>query len=313
MRAWRVALLLYVFLWAPLAAAALPSVNLIKQNLAGLGERKLPERELQQAQQALEQTLSWLDALERTQQAQQSLEQQLQQAPAQIRQNLHELERLQQQSVQQVPDNLSILQLEQLVNEQTRQLEQWQKELSETKALIVRTQTRPERAQVEISNNLRRIQEINSQIKAGKEGGKTLLLAEVQGWLEAELAALLERNKLYQAELAGNSQLYDLASSKGDLLDSRVEAQQKYLVALQAELNARRQAASELAVQEQSLGVERAGEDAMLLKESNINLRLSDYLLMLTERRNQLTQKNALVRQQLETVQQVEQELQEQI
>lgn len=313
MRAWRVALLLYVFLWAPLAAAALPSVNLIKQNLAGLGERKLPERELQQAQQALEQTLSWLDALERTQQAQQSLEQQLQQAPAQIRQNLHELERLQQQSVQQVPDNLSILQLEQLVNEQTRQLEQWQKELSETKALIVRTQTRPERAQVEISNNLRRIQEINSQIKAGKEGGKTLLLAEVQGWLEAELAALLERNKLYQAELAGNSQLYDLASSKGELLDSRVEAQQKYLVALQAELNARRQAASELAVQEQSLGVERAGEDAMLLKESNINLRLSDYLLMLTERRNQLTQKNALVRQQLETVQQVEQELQEQI
>lgn len=313
MRIWRLLLVCLCCLWTAPALSALPSIELIKQNLAGLGERKLPESEQQQAQQALEQTLVWLDALQRARQAQASLEQQLQQAPQKIRQYKQELVRLQQQATPQVPAKLTILQLEQLVNEQTRQQEQWQKELNEAKALIVRTQTRPERAQIEISNNQRRIQEINAQLRAGVEGGKTLLLIEVQNRLETELAALQERNLLNQSELVNNSVLQDLATSHRELLASRVEAQEQYLQLLQAELNARRQAASELMVQEQSLGVERAGEDALLLKESSLNLQLSDYLLTTTERRNQLAQKNAEVRQQLETVQQIEQALEEQI
>lgn len=268
----RVLLIVLLCLASPLALAALPSMEFIKQNLAGLGERKLPESEQQQTQQALEQTLVWLDTLERNRQALAELEQQLQQAPQQIRRNKQQLTSLQQQQdARKVPQNLTILQLEQLVNEQTGQLEQWQKELNEAKALIIRTQTRPERAQIQISNNQRRIQEISTLLKNSKEGGKVLMLAEVQNNLESEQAALKERNRLNQAELSANSILQDLAASNRELLTTRVESQEQYLQSLQQELNARRQAASELAVHEQSLGVERAGEDALLLKESNLN------------------------------------------
>ncbi|MCK9466625.1 MAG: mechanosensitive channel MscK, partial [Thiopseudomonas sp.] len=295
------------------ATAAVPSIDFIKKNLATLSERKLPENEQQLAQQTLEQTLVWLDAIERAKKAQSSLEQQLSQAPQQIQQNKQALAQLAQQTDKQISPNLTILQLEQLVGEQTQQLEFWQKELNDASALIIRTQTRPERAQLEVSNNQKRIQEINAQIKGGKEGGKALLLPEALDRLQAELGALQERNKLNQAELAGNSVLQDLASSNRELLAAKVQTQERYLIALQEMLNKRRQAASEQAVQEQSLGVEKAGEDALLLKESSLNLKLSDYLLTVTERRNQLTQKSLQVRQQLENVQQIEQALEEQI
>lgn len=314
MRVWRrVLLVLLLICGAMQATAAVPSIDFIKKNLATLSERKLPENEQQLAQQTLEQTLVWLDAIERAKKAQSSLEQQLSQAPQQIQQNKQALAQLAQQTDKQISPNLTILQLEQLVGEQTQQLEFWQKELNDASALIIRTQTRPERAQLEVSNNQKRIQEINAQIKGGKEGGKALLLPEALDRLQAELGALQERNKLNQAELAGNSVLQDLASSNRELLAAKVQTQERYLIALQEMLNKRRQAASEQAVQEQSLGVEKAGEDALLLKESSLNLKLSDYLLTVTERRNQLTQKSLQVRQQLENVQQIEQALEEQI
>jgi len=314
MRVWRKIFLAVLLVCGGMqTAVAVPSMDFIKKNLATLGERKLPETEQQLAQQTLEQTLVWLDAIERAQQAQTSLEQQLSQAPQQVQQNKQALLQLSQQADKQIPQNLTILQLEQLVAEQTQQLEFWQKELSDASALIIRTQTRPERAQIEVGSNQKRIQDINAQIKGGKEAGKVLLLPETVDRLQAELGALQERNKLNQAELAGNSVLQDLASSNRELLAAKVQAQERYLIALQEMLNSRRQAASELAVQEQSLGVEKAGEDALLLKESGLNLKLSDYLLTITERRNQLTQKSLQVRQQLENVQQIEQALEEQI
>jgi potassium efflux system protein len=172
---------------------------------------------------------------------------------------------------------------------------------------------RPERAQSEISNNQKRIQEISNQLKATKEGGKPLLSSERQDALRAEVEALQARNRLRQAELASNSVLQDLASSARELLATRVQAQEDYLATLQGLLIEKRQAASELAVQEQSLKVEKAGEDTLLLKESSINLQISDYLLTITERRNQLAQKSLEVRQQLDSVQQAEQAMEEQI
>ena len=66
-------------------------------------------------------------------------------------------------------------------------------------------------------------------------------------------------------------------------------------------------------VAELALEVIKAGTDSLLLRESSLNLKLSDYLLTITERRNQLTQRNLVVRQQLDSVQQTDQALEEQI
>lgn len=307
------AFLLALTLSAP-AVAALPTVDLLKKNLAELGERKLPEAEQQHVQQALEQTLSWLEQAERIRQDQQALEQQLAEAPQKIRENRQELARLLQEADrQQLPKQASLEELERQMASLSRELGVWQKELSDANALIVRTQTRPERAQIEIGNTQKRLQEIGNQLKATKEGGKPLLLVERVDALKAEQDALLERNRLRQAELAGNSVLQDLAGSSRELLAIRVQTREEYLQALQLLLSEKRQAVSEQTVQEQSLKVEKAGEDALLLKESNLNLKMSDYLLTLTERRNQLSHKGIQVRQQLDNLQLVERALEEQI
>lgn len=310
---WR-AFWLLVGLFPGLALAALPTVELLKKNLAGLGERQLPPAEQQHVQQALEQTLVWLEHAEKSREEQRALEQQLAGAATQIRQNNQTLEQLRQSSGNaRLPRQAGPAELERMVAEQFRELVNWQQELGEANALIVRTQTRPERAQLEITTNQRRLQEINAQLKASREGGKSIILIEREDALNAELDALQEKNRLRQAELAANSTLQDLAVSNRDLLALRVRQAEERLEALQALLSEKRQAASEQAVQEQSLEVERAGEDELLLKESNLNLRLSDYLLQMTERRNQISQKAVLVRQQLDNLQQVDRALEEQI
>lgn len=296
------------------AHAVLPTADLLRNSLAGLGERKLPEAEQQAAQQALEQTLAWLESAEQTATSLQQLEEQVRMAPEQIRSNRQTLARLLQEAERrQLPAGLDLAALEALVIEQSRELADWQADLNEANAAIVRSQTRPERAQSEISTNQRRLQEISTQLKAAKEGGKPLLSSERLDALRAEQEVLQLRNRLRQAELANNSVLQDLASSARELLATKVQAREDYLATLQGLLSEKRQAASELTVQEQSLEVEKAGEDTLLLKESSLNLQLSDYLLAITERRNQLAKKSLEVRQQLDSVQQAEQAMEEQI
>lgn len=310
----RFLLLLSVLSWSTLASAVLPTADLLKRNLAGLGERKLPAGEQQAVEQALEQALGWLENAERAKASLEQLEQQVATAPEQIRQNRQQLAQLLQQAERrQLPASVSLPELEGLLADSSRQLASWQNELNEANADIVRSQTRPERAQSEISANQKRIQEIHNQLKTAKEGGKPLLSTERVDALRAEQEALQARNNLRQAELANNSVLQDLASSTRELMATRVQAQEDYIATLQGLLSEKRQAASELAVHEQSLKVEKAGEDTLLLKESNLNLQLSDYLLTITERRNQLAQRSLEVRQQLDSVQQAEQAMEEQI
>ncbi len=206
----------------------------------------------------------------------------------------------------------SVSELESLLSERNQQLRALQKDLGEANSLIVTAQTRPERAQAEISNNQNRIQEINASLKNAKEGSK-VFSSEKTDALQAELLALESKNNLRRAELAGNSVLQELGSNRRDLLFTKVRLQEQEILALQSLLNEKRQADSEKTVAELSLEVSKAGSDSLLLRESGLNLKLSDYLLTITERRNQLTQRNLLVRQQLDTVQQTEQALDEQI
>lgn len=310
----RFLLLLLALTWSAAAPAVLPTADLLKRNLAGVGDRKLPATEQQAVEQALEQTLGWLENAERAKTSLAQLEQQVATAPEQIRKNRQQLAQLLQQAERrQLPANASLAELEGLLAENSRQLASWQNELNEANTDIVRSQTRPERAQSEISANQKRIQDIHNQLKVAKEGGKPLLGSERIDALRAEQEALQIRSNLRQAELANNSVLQDLASSTRELLATRVQAQEDYIATLQGLLSEKRQAASELAVHEQSLKVEKAGEDTLLLKESNLNLQLSDYLLNITERRNKLAQRSLEVRQQLDSVQQAEQAMEEQI
>jgi len=287
----------------------------MRQALTDLPARKLPEAEQQAAQQALEQALAWLDIVERTEQAQQQLQEQLAGAPKQIAEAQLALQRLlttPQDDLSKRLAQASVSELEHLLSERNLQLRALQKELSDANSLIVTAQTRPERAQAEISGNQTRIQEINALLKTAKEGSK-VFSNERMSALKAELLALESKNNLRRAELAGNSVLQELGSHRNDFLLNKVRRQEQDILALQSLLNEKRQADSEKTVAELSLEVSKAGSDSLLLRESSLNLKLSDYLLTITERRNQLTQRNLLVRQQLDSVQQTDQALEEQI
>lgn len=309
-------LLCSVLAWLPATQVlAEPNAIEVRQALKDLPSRKLPEAEQQAAQQALEQTLVWLDMAERTEQAQQQLQQQLLNAPKQISEAQQALQKLLAAAQDDPAKRLaqaSVSELEYLVAERNQQLQILQKELGDANSLIVTAQTRPERAQAEISSNQTRIQEINVLLKTAKEGSKVLSSEKIDS-LKAELLALESKNNLRRAELAGNSVLQELGSNRREFLLNKVRLQEQDILSLQSLLNEKRQADSEKTVAELSLEVSKAGTDSLLLRESGLNLKLSDYLLTVTERRNQLTQRNLLVRQQLDSVQQTDQALEEQI
>lgn len=314
---YRLLLLLLVCLTGlPMSASAIP-LNLVdmRKALVDLPTRKLPEAEQQAAQQSIEQSITWLETVERTELAQEQLQEQLASAPKQIAEAQAALQSLL-DAAQDDPSkrlaNASVKELEDLLAEKNSKLSTLQKDFNDTNALIVSAQTRPERAQAEISSNQVRIQEINNLLKTAKDSDK-LLNSEKIDALRAELLALESKSNLRRAELSGNSVLQELASSRRDLLLTEVGRQEHEILILQSLLNEKRQADSEQTVAELSLEVSKAGTDSLLLRESSLNLKLSDYLLTVTERRNQLTQRNLVVRQQLDSVQQSDQALDEQI
>ncbi|WP_339523318.1 mechanosensitive channel MscK [Pseudomonas sp. EA_35y_Pfl2_R111] len=308
--------LLGLCLSAPLLHAAVPPNRAdVQSNLDNLAERKLPEAEQQAIKQTLEKTLALLDEQADSMKRLADLEKQLQQAPRLIGEAQRDYERLKNSAPTAV--NLrhgksTLQQLEQLLAERNAQLNEWQKQIIEANSLVITAQTRPERAQAEISGNQTRNQEINNILKSGREGSKPLS-NERRDQLNAELAKLEAQTQLRRQELAGNSLLQDLGNSRRSLLDERIKRLEKELLDLQNLINEKRRNLSEQTVAEQSREAEKAGSGTVLARESALNLKLSDYLLRSTDRLNELTRLNLQTKQQLDSLNQSDQALAEQI
>ncbi|WP_439860703.1 mechanosensitive channel MscK [Pseudomonas sp. MBLB4136] len=310
------AALLGLCLGAPLVQAADSSkIAEVKRNLDNLAERKLPEAEQLVLKQTFEKTLSLLTEQAESEKRLQELKKQLEQAPrliAEAQRELSQLKASQPQPVAQRHAGASVPQLEQLLAERSSQLGEWQKQLSDANSLIITAQTRPERAQAEISSNQTRAQDINNALKSGKESGKPLT-TERRDLLSVELGQLNAKTQLRRQELAGNSLLQDLGNAQRDLLEERIKRAEQELLDLQTLVNEKRRAQSEKTVAEQSREAEKAGSDKLLASQSARNLKLSDYLLSATDRLNELTQLNLQTKQKLDSLNQSDQALEEQI
>ncbi|SEQ02236.1 potassium efflux system protein [Pseudomonas cuatrocienegasensis] len=315
-RHYLIATLLGVCLSAPFTyAAEAPTRADVQGSLDSLAERKLSETEQTQVKLALERTLALLDAQADSTQKLADLKKQLDQAPRLIGEAQRELERL--KASQPAPiatryANSRVDQLDALLSERSAQLNEWQKQIIEANSLIITAQTRPERAQAEIASSQARSQAINNILKNGREDNKPLS-SEQRDQLAAELAQLTALTQLRRQELAGNSLLQDLGSSRRNLLEERIKRLEQELQSLQTLINEKRREQSEKTVAEQSEEAERVGSDKLLAQESALNLKLSDYLLRATDRLNQLTQENLKTQQQLDTLNQSDQALDEQI
>lgn len=308
--------LLGLCLSAPLLQAAEPPSRAdVQSSLDNLADRKLPEAEQLAVKQTLEKTLALLDEKADSEQRRADLEKQLQQAPRLIGEAQRDYERLKNSTPTQVNmryGKSTLPQLEQLLADRNAQLNEWQKQIIEANSLVITAQTRPERAQAEISGNQTRSQEINSILKSGRDASKPLS-NERRNQLNAELAKLDAQTQLRRQELAGNSLLQDLGNSRRSLLEERIKRLEQELLDLQNLINEKRRDVSEQTLAEQSREVEKAGTDSLLAQESAINLKLSDYLLRATDRLNELTRLNLQTKQQLDSLSQSDQALEEQI
>ncbi|AGI26374.1 hypothetical protein H681_22535 [Pseudomonas sp. ATCC 13867] len=292
-----------------------PSAEQVQQSLDGLAERKLPDTDAKPIKASLENTLKLLAAKADSEKQLAELKGQLADASRLISENQKTLNRLKGSSekpASQRYNGYSATQLEMVLNEQSAQLAAWQKEIIDAKSEILTAQTRPERAQADLSKNQTRLLEIAGVLKAGKESSKPLG-EEHRDELLAEQAALTAQNLLLRQQLAGNNLLLDLASSQRDLLAERIGREERETLELQAMISDKRREQSEKTVAELSKDSEAAGTDSLLSKESAANLKLSDYLLRTTDRLNTLTRRNLEAKQQLDTLTQGEQALDEQI
>lgn len=298
-----------------LQAAEPPSSAAVQASLDKIAERKLPEADQKALQAVLQSTLTQLNNQRDYDQKLIDLKQQLTNAPKQNIENQRELARLKASKVVPVAQRYtkeSIQQLEQLLTERATQQNDLQKALAEANSLIITAQTRPERAQAEISASQTRIQQINNTLKLGKDSGKTLT-PEQRDQLNAELAALNALIPLRRQELAGNSLLQDLGNSQHDLLSEKSDRMDQEIQELQTLINQKRLAQSQETVTQQSIEAQKAGGSSLLATESAANLKLSDYLLKSTDRLNEVTQQNLQTKQQLDSVTQSDSALEEQI
>ncbi len=292
-----------------------PSRDAVQQSLDGLAQRKLAEADQAAVQQALERTLSLLDQRATTQQALASLKQQLAEAPRLIAASQHQLAQLKASTPVDIARRYAaskVPEIEQLIAERSNQLNEWQKASTAANSLIITSQTRPERAQTEISNNQTRSQEISSALKTGKLDGKPLI-PESRGMLEAELAQLDVQTQLRRQEMAGNSLLQDLGNAQRDLLQERIARLEKEILDLQQLISDKRREQSEQTVAAQSAEAQKLSPDSLLAQESSENLQLSDYLLKATDRLSELNRLNLEARQKLDNLTQADQALEEQI
>jgi potassium efflux system protein len=292
-----------------------PTTESVQQSLDKIADRKLADADQKALQQVLEQTLTFLANQKDNQKKLDDLKRQLADAPKQTIENQKELTRL--KGIRQIPvaqryANLDVPALEQMLSQRSTQQSDLQSALNDANSLTITAQTRPERAQAEISASQTRIQQINATLKAGKDAGKTIS-SDQRNQLNAELASINSLIALRRQELAGNSQLQDLGGSQRDLLTEKVTRQEQEIQDLQTLINDKRRAQSQETVTQLSLEAQKAGGSSLLATESAANLKLSDYLLRGTDRLNELTQQNLKTKTQLDSLTQSDQALDEQI
>ncbi|MCJ8170357.1 mechanosensitive channel MscK [Atopomonas sediminilitoris] len=308
------AVLISLQLTPAIAAETLPTRDAVQEQLEKLSERKLPEADEKLVRSALEKSLTVIDELKEYSERRKHLNEQLDSAPKQISNAQREIGRLQEVDSEKLSmrhANHDLATLETLLSEKTSQLSIWQSDLSAANNLLITTQTRPERAQGEVTTAQARLLNVNTQLKSGRNSSRELRPEELQR-LTIEKTALEVRSQLNQEELNGNSVLQELASNRRDLLSKRIALTEQEVQILQQQISHKRLAESEAAAAQASTGSSGA-PDSLLSKQSRINLQVSEYLIKATTRLNELNRQTQEGKQQLDNLRQVEQALDEQI
>ena len=289
--------------------ADLPTEKILKSELAEA--QKLPDGDEKTNNVAIIQaSLDFLQQIQTQQKNNNDLQDTLIDADSEIQKNNADLQNLKKQLS--MPNNTdyasqSLANLQAQVEKLTNQQQDVQSALSAVNTQLAGQSSVSERAQTALTDNVKRTQELNQ--KLADPTTSSLLKQQIQ--LELQLIEL--KNAYNQILLKNSDQLTVLYQSRYDLLNTRVQALQKQIAAIQDVINQKNLAKTQNQVEQAQQQSQNVEQNPLIQKELNLNAQLSQYLLEQTEKTNTLTQDELRMRNVLDNLTQTQRTIDEQI
>lgn len=290
---------------APSSANAITTES-IEQQLKELPSQNLPATEAATAKTNLEQALQFIKTRDEAIAKLTNLKKQLVEAPQQTIEYRQQLEKLiaTPPTPLKVDEKITDTELQTRLTENNTTIDGWQTELASANNIIQKLQTLPEDAQAQISKLQSRSQEITDTLKIQQTQAAT-------SKLEAEQSSIKAQINLLTQELSSATILQEHATSSRNLLTEKINRLQQENAQLQTLINSRRTEATEKIVQELAEHQDNQ-TDTLLRQESEINLKLSEYLAKGNARLNEITNLSQTAKQQLSATQKIQETLTEQ-
>jgi len=289
--------------------ADLPTEKILKSELAEA--EKLPDGEEKTSKVAtIQASLDFLQQIQTQQKSNNELQETLIDADSEIQKNNADLQNLKKQlstsnNTDYASQSLATLQAQ--VEKLTNQQQDAQSALSAVNAQLAGQSAVSERAQTALTDNVKRTQELNQ--KLADPTTSSLLKQQIQ--LELQLIEL--KNIYNQVLLKNSDQLTVLYQSRYELLNTRVQALQKQIAAIQDVINQKNLAKTQNQVEQAQQQSQNVEQNPLIQKELNLNAQLSQYLLEQTEKTNTLTQDELRMRNVLDNLTQTQRTIDEQI
>ena len=289
--------------------ADLPTEKILKSELAEA--EKLPDGEEKTNNvTTIQASLDFLQQIQTQQKNNNDLQDTLIDADSEIQKNNADLQNLKKQlstsnNTDYASQSLATLQaqLEKLTNQQ----QDAQSALSAVNTQLAGQSAVSERAQTALTDNVKRTQELNQ--KLADPTTSSLLKQQIQ--LELQLIEL--KNAYNQILLKNSDQFTVLYKSRYELLNTRVQALQKQIAAIQDVINQKNLAKTQNQVEQAQQQSQNVEQNPLIQKELNLNAQLSQYLLEQTEKTNTLTQDELRMRNVLDNLTQTQRTIDEQI
>ncbi|WP_425353268.1 mechanosensitive channel MscK [Salinicola aestuarinus] len=294
----------------------LPSRQTLEKTRDRLAAIEAPSESQQEDKEATRAALETLDQLEAARDELATLEKNVQQAPEQVRELKRQLAELGDSSAP-TADALDELSAEALAN-RTRdsldRLESLQNQLASVKARLISAETLPERAQAQMAQAMRQAEAARSELQTPSDDEEAGTFEPKQARYQLQLALAELQADYHSRELSNNTQMRELDAARRDLIERRIALEQARLESLQAALDRARREQSEQAVADISAeDAEAIANHPVLSDIQKTNRSLSDRLLEVTDRTNELIREAISARSGLDRVRQVKRTLNQQI
>ncbi|HGO5854704.1 TPA: mechanosensitive channel MscK [Mannheimia haemolytica] len=262
--------------------------------------------------QTLEETIGLFSQVEKQKADNQALEQSIQDSQKALKVSQNNLEKLKAVTIASVEDltQRSTTDLQKELTSTQSKLESVQHDLGLINNNLVAQNTAPDKAQAALTEMVKRKQEINTLLAA------TNIQPEMQTKLELELELIELKNTYNQILLGGNENLSALYASQ---LDEKRQEQQNLQTAisnLQTAINNKIVEESKNKV-EQAQAVQNQQNNAttnpIILRELDMNTKVTQELLKQTKDMTQLSQDNLRIKSVLDNLQQTQRNIEEQI